>query len=433
MIRRNRTQSGQVLVLLILGMVGMLGFTALAIDGGLVFAERRRAQNAADTSALAAALADINGDNLHVAALNRLASNGYNTTWGPCSPAGYDCTAGTATDWTVQVSSPPRSGEFAGLANYIQVEVTSTVNTSFVHFVYDGPVTTTVEAVSRVWPATNIAPGSAMFADNDHDCKGLWFSGTNDTFIQGGSAFSNSDADATNCESGVADGAGAVQLDSSERISVVGTFDAHDLTLIDPDPVEGATQVDLRNVPVPDCSGMTDYGKVIINGGTVTLQPGLYEEIKINGGDVTFAPGMYCIYGTKGFVTTGGTITGTGIMIYLENGDLSLSGNVDLNLSAESDPGVLVDPSHYDWADMLFYLDPSNTEPVTIGGGTGSAYTGTLYAPGSDCELAGSGDTLGLNSQMICDRIKLTGTSQITIIYNEDDNYHLPPTIDLAR
>lgn len=431
--RKNHTQSGQVLVLLILGMVGMLGFTALAVDGGLVFAERRRAQNAADTSALAAALAEINGENLHVAALNRLASNGFNTTWEPCTPAGYDCTAGSGTNWTVQVSHPPRSGDYAGQSEYIQVLITSTVNTSFVHFVYDGPVTTTVEAVSRARPSTNIAPGQAMFSDNEHDCKGLWFSGTNDTIIQGGSAFSNSDADSTNCESGVADGAGAITLDASERISVVGTFDAHDLTLIFPDPVEGVAQVTLPNVPVPDCSGMTDYGKVIINGGTTTLQPGLYQEIKINGGDVTFAPGMYCIYGTKGLVTTGGTITGTGIMIYLQNGDLSLTGNVTLDLTAEGSTGTLVDPSNNDWADMLFYLDSANTEPVSIGGGSGTSYTGTMYAPGSDCEIAGGGDTLGLNSQMICDRIKLTGTSQVTIIYNEDDNYHIPPTIDLAR
>jgi len=46
------SERGQVLVLLVLALVGLLGFTALAIDGGMVYSDRRTAQNAADASAL---------------------------------------------------------------------------------------------------------------------------------------------------------------------------------------------------------------------------------------------------------------------------------------------------------------------------------------------------------------------------------------------
>ena len=52
-------ERGQALIMIALAVVGMFGFSALAIDGSRVFSDRRHAQNAADTAALAAALARV--------------------------------------------------------------------------------------------------------------------------------------------------------------------------------------------------------------------------------------------------------------------------------------------------------------------------------------------------------------------------------------
>lgn len=51
----NRHDDGQTLVYVALAMVALLAFVALAVDGGHVYAERRRMQNAADAGALAGA------------------------------------------------------------------------------------------------------------------------------------------------------------------------------------------------------------------------------------------------------------------------------------------------------------------------------------------------------------------------------------------
>ncbi len=59
---KMKSEKGQALILIVFGMVALIGFTALAVDGGRVFSDRRNAQNAADTAALAAALADIHED-----------------------------------------------------------------------------------------------------------------------------------------------------------------------------------------------------------------------------------------------------------------------------------------------------------------------------------------------------------------------------------
>src|SRR5687768_3698245 len=55
----KKSEKGQALVIIALAAVGLFAFTALAIDGSRVFSDRRHAQNAADTAALAAALAKI--------------------------------------------------------------------------------------------------------------------------------------------------------------------------------------------------------------------------------------------------------------------------------------------------------------------------------------------------------------------------------------
>src|SRR5687767_324529 len=50
-----RWERGQAIVLLALALVGLLGFAAVALDGGNIYTEQRRAQSAADNAALAAA------------------------------------------------------------------------------------------------------------------------------------------------------------------------------------------------------------------------------------------------------------------------------------------------------------------------------------------------------------------------------------------
>ena len=222
-----------------------------------------------------------------------------------------------------------------------------------------------------------------------------------------------------------------------ENIQVVGGFDLGGSGSVDPLPVvEGVPQDNLRPVPIPDCTGLTDWGKKSVNAGqSATLQPGMYESISFKAGaSVTLSPGMYCIYGFKGFSGTGGSITGTGVMIYLQDGGFDLGGNSLVALAAENSPGILVDPSNNDWVGMLIFIDPGNTNGVKLTGTTGTTYTGTIYAVISDCTMNGTGDDIGLlSTQLICNKIKITGAALVSIEYDEAKVYSLPPAIDLAR
>ncbi len=74
---KSPSERGQAIILIALSIVGLLGLVALAVDGGNAYSERRRAQNAADTTVLDAALAKLRGQNLYTEGLARAASNKY--------------------------------------------------------------------------------------------------------------------------------------------------------------------------------------------------------------------------------------------------------------------------------------------------------------------------------------------------------------------
>ena len=47
--RRQNNENGQAIVLIAFAFIVMVAFAALAIDGGMVYSDRRHAQNAADS------------------------------------------------------------------------------------------------------------------------------------------------------------------------------------------------------------------------------------------------------------------------------------------------------------------------------------------------------------------------------------------------
>src|SRR5688572_29709495 len=79
--KKSITERGQALILVALAAIGLFAVTALAIDGSARFSDRRHAQNAVDTAAMAAALAKVNALTLNV-------SDNSPTTgaWATCPP-----------------------------------------------------------------------------------------------------------------------------------------------------------------------------------------------------------------------------------------------------------------------------------------------------------------------------------------------------------
>src|SRR5215207_6511653 len=129
-----KSERGQALIIFALAAIGLFGIVGLAIDGSAKFSDRRHAQNAADTAALAAALAKVNtlidptktNSPLECPPISGTPSDVcaalLNAGRNQAGDNGYD---NDLVQNTVEVYSPPISGYYTGDNTYVQVIITS--------------------------------------------------------------------------------------------------------------------------------------------------------------------------------------------------------------------------------------------------------------------------------------------------------------------
>lgn len=427
--KSHRTEKGQVLVLIVLSAVALFGFAALAVDVGRVYAERRRAQNAADASALAAAFAWQN------ASLNKTTITDGQAETIALKKAELNGFYPVAGDKRVEVvyHHPPIDGPYVDDEEYFQVFVTTTVDQAFSQILFTGSSRITVVAVARSRPTRSITPGDAMFATNKKDCSAIQFSGSGSTSITGGNVFSNSGANANNCAALERNGSGNINVAPPHGIYASGKYvDNGNGGGASPAPAGNQGPKEIPDVPLPDCSNLPAR---TFNSGSATLQPGRYAGgINIQNGSYTMAPGMYCLYDT--FHVNGGSLFGKSVMIVQWNGDVDFNGNATINMTRAND---LIDGSRQHWGGMLFFMPPDNHGGIDLAGGAGSTYTGTIYAPGPrdsnkpKCTVMGNGNSIGLSSNIICNTIEVGGSGGVVINYKEEQNFRLPPIVDLSQ
>jgi hypothetical protein len=409
-------------------MIVLLGFAGLAIDGGMLYVQKRFAQNAADAASLAGALAltqGYSGAQLEYIVLERAKENGFDN---------HDPETTVVVNWPPQAPSP-----YAGNTNYIQVSITGSVDSAFAHFVYAGPLEVSAQAVAHARMGEDFAPGFAIFAKNLEECQTLEFDGNPELVLSGGgSIYSNSICDCGSGGAGVMNGSGSVDILGGGKIKLGGCWvqDGSSGT-VNPIPVTGLPQQGLPKAPLPDCSGMEDFGDVVVKD-TDSLSPGLYESIKFSANaNATMLPGLYCIYGTGAgglaLPTLGSArLTGDGVMLYFmeDAGGMSTSATSEVYLNASED---LTDASGNQWAGMLIYVHPNNHEDIVLTGTGNSSYVGSVYAPGSYCEAQGTSGSVALQTQLICDMVRFTGTGELDISYDMEKLYHLPAAVELTN
>ncbi len=419
----RQSERGQALVLIVLAVVGLMGFSALAIDGGMVYAERRRAQNAADTASFAAALAVLNSENYTTAALKQAQVNGF------------DNIAPTE----VNVYNPPQSGPYSTRADkdaYYQVIISADVKPIFSQFVFGGTLRYTVEAVAHAKPVASVIPSEAIYAASTDQCNALWFSGSGSTSVKGAGIFSNSSQVGNkSCSSGVQAGSSGVKIEGG-GIQTVGSWVSDKPEKVDVDASFGVSQnVEQRIIdplPLPDCSLLTAKTQ---NGSTIT--PGIYSGLTVHSSSLTLQPGMYCLDGDIDI--NGGAIIGEGVFLYLRHGSISINGNP--NVLLKSSFTSLKDGKNQEWSGMLIYMPDLNQGTIDIKGDAASTFWGTIYAPGpfsggsksSKCEIQGSAESFNIRTQVICNSVGITGNANVLITYVPEENYRRPPKIELMQ
>jgi len=429
---QRKLEHGQIMVLFVLAIIALFGVGALAIDGGRLYFQRRAAQSVSDDAAMTGALAILRGyssTDIETIVLNRTKDNGFDND---------------EEDVTVEVYWPPVSpNPYAGNPNYIQVFITSEIPPYLAHFVFQGSLQVTVEAIGHIRPTGSIVPGYTIYGTNPSACRTVEFSGN--PFVKvtgGGSIGSNSDADCP-CGSLVSGGNFTIDVLGGGEITAAGCWVNNGVAgAIDPEPTPYVDPLELNelrdSIPIPNCTGFTDYFDVSLNG-VETIEPGRYESMKFTAGAVvTMEPGLYCIYGDDPWImsATGDvTIQGDGIMIYLMStaGSWKTGGGSQINLTASTDLDPVVDALGVEWAGMLIYSHPDNTNQIVLTGTSNSVFEGSIYALGSYCVIEGTSGGVAFISQIICDTIEVGGTGDLDVDFKEGEVYQVPAALDLSK
>lgn len=402
--KRKPTQRGQAMILIVFAIIGLIGASALAIDGTNAFLDSRRVDTAASAAALTAALTRIEGGNWRAAALATAAANGYDNN---------------GVTNTVELNTPPLSGPYAKNSEYIEVIITSHLATYFGRAIGIPTITSAVQVVSRSKPSEmgEMFPGYALISlAPESQCeRHRAFSIHSEATINlyGGGIFVNSNN--PNCAL-MSYGNGSIRIRDASRITVVGGANIQKPQLITPFPVdEGRAPIPY---PPPYKMPRVNCGSKIatpdFENGTITS--GNYEDgIFPPEGIVNLEPGVYCLQDDF-IIGEGQHLEGKNVIFVMEDGNIRFSGYAEFDLSA---------PKTGPNAGLLIYMPSNNWGTLNLNGSDYSKLRGTIIAPHGTLRINGLEAIKGAayHSQMIAYYVEVNSTDNIEIQYKDEDNW----------
>jgi hypothetical protein len=409
MSERYSSEKGQVLVIIAVAMIGLVAITGLAIDGSRAYSDRRQAQNAADTAALAAALAYVRtpDEDWTAVGYSRAASNGYDDN---------------ETTNFVDVYHPPVEGAYAGNTDYVQVIITSHLPTLFGRVVGIEEVTNTVLAVAKVDPSipTELYEGNAVVGLAPHECSAVRFQGNADSTITGGGLFVNSD-----CSTAAFFNNSSSAALTAPSLTVVGD-ETHKVGALNVPTITENVQDQAKAyppreyiLPNPECEEeATKDGE--------TLTPGNWSGTFPPAGVKYLESGVYCINDGDFKLNAGDYLEGHGVFFWVDKGEVRWNGGATIKLYA---------PETGPYDGLLLYLPITNSSPITINGNSDSEFKGSILAPASPIEIKGTGSSSGLSGQVIGYTVDLGGTSGVNIHYDNSKTWKAltSPSIELKH
>jgi len=458
---RKNTEKGQALIIIVVAIISLIGITGLAVDGGMIFSDRRHAQNAADTAAMAGAMAKIYAegegwsDATIAAYWDTKARDMANTN-------GY---AGDLVNNSVYVYTcdmvDSSCGYYSGSSNYVQVVIDSHVNTFFAKVLGIDQLSNRVQAVALAKSGGGLYEGQNIIALSK-ECKV-----PGSFVVEGGAELHLEDEDGlgglyVNTDSptcGFTCNSANAYIDG-EITTAGGEVDMSSSCSDNNTGGEPNTDGDQWPFPVfledfgidvpPECTSPTGYYENFEVGtydGSQTpsydgddnlytgieltvLHPGNYSDFppqkdialgKLKN-TILMLPGTYCVNNVIKLNTQLLTLIGKDVTFYIRAGyDFSINGGT-IQLDA---------PDDGDYAGYLMIVEPDYGNPLLsqvpvdchITGNSENSYEGAIFAPYCDCNVEGTGDVESvISSQLICYTVKITGTTAINMSYDASKN-----------
>jgi len=462
--KKSKKENGQIIVLLAVSLVVVMVVAALAVDGGMIYSERRFAQNASDAASLAGAgtvlnfMEKLNEDDERTITAENLDCDStlvagliYEAKEAAIRNAELNLITnlpylGKILDNVPYPEKDPDTGEDYDLnANHgvvikcvthqyidTQVRITSSVSTAFAHLVYPGDLVTTNEAVTRSVPRHNFGFGNGLVSlspdcwaedkeDGGTEMDGL--GGSGQIVVESGGIHTNSCymVSGSSAQLSVSATNGITSVDENAYLSPShGDFSY----------TGGVDALNIQYPTEPTCSA--NISTPTTSEGTTTYTPGTYEGVSITGNnDVIFEPGVYCIQGDFTISGSGGNkkdpviVKGDGVTFFIQKADGS---NQPSNVSISGDKHVLLTARKVIGEELygfLFFMDDDNIGnnkrgEIKITGNSSSYYSGTVYAPTGTINVGGSSI---INDPDVCEFVENTETCQATVFTTQFIGY----------
>jgi len=415
-----------VVPLVAVSLVAILSVVAVVIDGGLLMANRRQAQNAADAAALAAAI------DLY---LNYPKNKGQDASGTAVASALATASDNGVTNGqngaSVWVNIPPKTGPYRGLPGHAEVVLTTQQPRFFSAIFGNGSLPIYARAVSRgKWApksagliildptgsndltTTNQANITVVGGDiivDSNDTKGGTISNTgnitaNNIYFSGNPGYYTS---------------GTGQFNANLWSSQVPTPDP--LASLPPPPQPADTYTNVNISGLPKLGGNVPGFPTPGDPNGWTLPPGTYSggiHISDNNPAHTYTLQSGIFYFTNGgfnlTANAGVASDPLGVMMYFHDGG-------GLSLTAGG-PVTLTPLQTGPYANITVYEDRSNTAQDSITGQTNGTLTitGTVYLPSAKLTLTGAGasNNYAIGSQYIVYQLVVTGAGSFNIDYN---------------
>jgi Flp pilus assembly protein TadG len=352
--KNHKSEKGQALIIITFAIIGLIGLTGLAVDGGMAYASQRKAQSTADTAAYAVALAKLKGRDTTAAANSIISANGgQNSEVIVNNPPGPGCNGVTPT--------------YTNNNEYIQVIIKSKTKTSFGTIVGIKEVNNCADAVTHATPGTtgSFFNGASVVALKESGQGTFYFNGGAKINITGNSGimvnsndpnslYLNGSAKLTTDTGIVSCNNGTTYINANDKKDYINGGTVTDNCTA----VSYTLPTDLPTFPVPPAAptctkvGSTDLVNKVIHPGSFSGSPNFN-----NGKNETWTmeAGTYCFSGDFNLQDSNTIkITGGIATLVFDRGTYSSSSSFNIN------NGATVKTDHPSTNGLTLYFPSSN-------------------------------------------------------------------------
>jgi len=383
-----------------LAMPVLLGFSGMAVDGSIWFANKRSMQASADAAAFSAALemTRINDDSLAKSrAISDAEDNQYNPSAGD----------------TIEINSPPKYGPYSG-NNAAFEAIVSRPSPSFLSRIIHGEqVTVSARAVAIV-----ANPGGTPCVLGLDPSMPDAIKVNNGRVNAGGCRVhaNSTDPGALHVFSG-----GEVEADN---VNLVGGYDNQGYMSSTPETGYLPVPDPFAGIPTPNVGTCDHTDLELSDNQYYSLTPGTYcGGISISGkADVHFEPGTFVMTDSA---SGPGSLHVTGNHASVEGDDITVytDGESTINIGGQGQVDLAA-PTTGNYAGILFYGDPDAPEATqhTVTGNADMLYEGYMYFRTAVLKVNGNGNGESSNYVgAVARTIRFGGNGEMVFAYDPTD------------